>query len=148
MQVNQRPVIEPFFQPIIKGASEIQQAGSEFATQLKEKVDSQQKGRLQDQQQALMLQAQSLLQHMDIKKLQQYREKISAFFEELTQETYSFQEEKYTDNFGHSRYYATIQTVNRELEDLFELAKKAEKNRMEILSKIDSINGLILNIVI
>lgn len=148
MQVNQKAAVDIIFQPIIKGTTESLITGSEFAAQFKEKVESQQKMRLQDQQQALVLQAQSLMQNIDINKLQQYREKISAFFEELTQQTFSFQEEKYTDNYGHSRYYSTVQTVNKELEDLFELAKQAEKNRMNILSKIDSINGLIINIII
>lgn len=148
MQVNQKPVIDILFQPIIRGNSEAQQAGTGFAAQLMEKVEYQQKTKLQDQHQALILHAQSLLQNMDMKKLQQYREKISEFFDELTRQTYSFQEERYTDNYGHNRYYSTIQTVNAELETLLELSKNTEKNRLEILSKIDSINGLVLNIIV
>ena len=148
MQVNQKQAIDLLFQPMTKGTSELQQTGGGFAAQFKDSVESLQKERLADQQQALILQAQKLLQNMDIVKLRQYRDKLSEFFEELTQQAYSFHEERFTDQCGHSKYYSTVQTVNEELADLLELAKNAEKNRLEILSKIDSINGLVLNIVV
>lgn len=149
MQVNPKLSIDNnSINQILNGSYESKHVGTLFATQLKEKVESQQKIKLLDQQQSLILQAQNLLQNIDIKKLQQYRENLRDFFEDLTKQTYSFQEEKYTDNYGRSQYYSTVETVNRELEDLFELTKESEKNRMEILSKMNCINGLIINLII
>ncbi len=148
MQINQKALSENYFQTALKSVFEVKEFGNDFALKFEQKIVSQKKEQLIDQQRALLLLGQEILINVNIGKLHQYKQKISEFFDSISKETYSFSEERFTDNNGYNKYYSIINTVNEELDDLMKLTKDQEKNQIEILSKIGNLNGMILNIVI
>lgn len=96
----------------------------------------------------IILQGQDILQRIDIRKIQEYKKKITDFIEELSGQTYLLSEEEYTDSHGRSKYLSTIENIHKEFEEIFELTRESEKNALAILSKIEGINGLVIDLLI
>lgn len=82
----------------------------------------------------------------DIRDMKQYRKLIQEFMNEIVSHTHEFSRENFLDKKGRHRVYGIIKQVNQALDELAEELLTEEKNNLEILSKIDEIRGLLLDI--
>ena len=95
----------------------------------------------------IIQQGNKLSKRMDIKDLQEYRRMIKAFINEIASHTHEFSRENFLDRKGRHRVYGIVKKINQALDDLAEEFLREEKDSLSILSKIDEIKGLILDIL-
>ncbi|MCQ2977060.1 MAG: YaaR family protein [archaeon] len=88
-----------------------------------------------------------LSDHMDFKDFKKYKEMITAFIEEVTSTSHKFSREEFLDRRGRHKIYGMIRLVNKDVDDIAQEMLKSEKNPLAILSKIDEIRGLLLDIL-
>ena len=72
---------------------------------------------------------------------------IKAFINEIASHTHEFSRENFLDRKGRHRVYGIVKKINQALDDLAEEFLREEKDSLSILSKIDEIKGLILDIL-
>ncbi len=91
-------------------------------------------------------QGNKLSRRMDVKDLQEYRKLIKEFMNEIAAHSHEFSRENFLDRKGRHRVYGIVKKINQTLDELAEELLSEEKDRISILSKIDEIRGLILDI--
>ncbi len=89
----------------------------------------------------------SLGKRMDIREMKHYRALIQEFLNEVVTRSHKFSRENFLDRKGRHRVYDIIKLVNQNLEELASELIKDEKDSIAILSKIDEIRGLLLDIL-
>lgn len=82
----------------------------------------------------------------DIRDMKQYRKLIQQFMNEIVSHSHKFSRENFLDKKGRHRVYGIIKQVNQALDELAEELLQEEKDHLAILSKIDEIRGLLLDI--
>ncbi len=82
----------------------------------------------------------------DIRDMKQYRKLIQEFMNEIVTHSHEFSRENFLDKKGRHRVYGIIRQVNQALDELAEELLTEEKDHISILSKIDEIRGLLLDI--
>lgn len=92
-------------------------------------------------------QGNKIAEHMDIRDMKQYRMMISDFMNEVVTHSHEFTRENFLDKRGRHRVYGIIKKVNSNVDELAQELLKSEKNHLSILSKVNEIKGLILDIV-
>ncbi len=85
--------------------------------------------------------------HMDVRDMKQYRALIKEFMNEIVTRSHKFQRENFLDKRGRHRVYGMIKLIDENLDELTEELLKEEKDHLLILSKIDEIRGLLLDIM-
>lgn len=85
--------------------------------------------------------------HMDVRDMKQYRALIKEFMNEIVTRSHKFQRENFLDKRGRHRVYGMIKLIDQNLDELTEELLKEEKDHLLILSKIDEIRGLLLDIL-
>lgn len=88
-----------------------------------------------------------ILKHMDLRDMKHYRELIREFMNEIVNRSHKFSRENFLDKRGRHRVYAMIKLVDKNLDELAMELIKDEKDQIAILSKIDEIRGLIIDIL-
>ncbi|MGN0406633.1 MAG: YaaR family protein [Bacteroides sp.] len=84
--------------------------------------------------------------HMDIKDMRRYRELVKGFLNEVVSRSHEFSRENFLDRRGRHRVYGIVKLVDKNLDDLASELVKEEKDHIAIVSKIDDIRGLLLDI--
>ena len=95
----------------------------------------------------ITFQGNRIAQHMDIRDMKKYRELIREFMNEVVYRSHKFSRENFLDRKGRHRVYGIIKLVDENLDLLAAELLKAEKDHLLILSKIDEIRGLLLDIL-
>ncbi|MCQ2537962.1 MAG: YaaR family protein [Lachnospiraceae bacterium] len=85
--------------------------------------------------------------HMDVRDMKQYRALIKEFMNEIVTHSHKFQRENFLDKRGRHRVYGMIKLIDENLDELTTELLKDEKDHLTILSKIDEIRGLLLDIL-
>ncbi len=88
-----------------------------------------------------------LAQHMDIRDMKRYREKIREFLNEVVYRSHKFSRENFLDRRGRHRVYGLIRLIDANLDELAQELVKDEKDHISILDKIGEIQGLLLDIL-
>lgn len=88
-----------------------------------------------------------IAKHMDVRDMKYYRSLIQEFMNEIVSRSHKFQRENFLDRRGRHRVYGMIQLVDENLDLLAAELLKEEKDHLYILSKIDEIRGLLLDIL-
>ena len=88
-----------------------------------------------------------IAKHMDLKDMKHYRELIREFMNEIVNRSHKFSRENFLDKKGRHRVYTMIKLVDKNLDELAAELIKDEKDHMAILSKIDEIRGILLDIL-
>ena len=83
---------------------------------------------------------------MDIRDMKLYRKLIQEFMNEIASHSHKFSRENFLDKKGRHRVYGIVKQVNQTLDELAAELLKDEKDHITILSKIDEIRGLLLDI--
>ncbi len=94
----------------------------------------------------IAVQGKKLADHMDIKDMKQYRSMVTDFINEVVTHSHKFSRENFLDKKGRHRVYGIVKLVNKELDDLAQELLQKEKSHLNILSKVDQIRGLLLDI--
>ncbi|MDD6796952.1 MAG: YaaR family protein [Clostridia bacterium] len=87
-----------------------------------------------------------IAKHMDIKDMRRYRELVKGFLNEVVSRSHEFSRENFLDRRGRHRVYGIVKLVDKNLDDLASELVKEEKDHIAIVSKIDDIRGLLLDI--
>ena len=91
-------------------------------------------------------QGKRLGKHMDINDMRKYRSLVKEFINEVVSRSHRFSRENFLDRRGRHRVYGMVKLVDKNLDDLAQALMADEKDHMEILSRIDEIRGLLLDI--
>lgn len=103
--------------------------------------------RLNGMLEEISAQGKKLSRHLDVKDMKHYRELIKEFMNEIVNRSHKFSRENFLDKKGRHRVYTMIKLVDKNLDDLAAELIKDEKDHMAILTKIDEIRGLLLDIM-
>ena len=109
-----------------------------------EEKDLQEK--LNSMMEQLTVQGDKISKHMDIKDMKKYRELVKGFLNEVVSRSHEFSRENFLDRRGRHRVYGIVRLVDKNLDDLAGELVKDEKDHLAIISKIDDIRGLLLDI--
>jgi uncharacterized protein YaaR (DUF327 family) len=92
-------------------------------------------------------QGERLSDKADIKEYEKYRSLIRDFIDEIVSNGYTFSKEDSYASRGRHRYIATVEVVNKKLDELGKEVMQEQADKLEILSKIDDIRGLLLDMM-
>ena len=109
-----------------------------------EEKDLQEK--LNSMMEEITVQGDKISKHMDIKDMKKYRELVKGFLNEVVSRSHEFSREYFLDRRGRHRVYGIVRLVDKNLDDLAGELVKDEKDHLAIISKIDDIRGLLLDI--
>ena len=109
-----------------------------------EEKDLQEK--LNSMMEEITAQGDKISKHMDIKDMKKYRELVKGFLNEVVSRSHEFSRENFLDRRGRHRVYCIVSLVDMNLDDLAGELGKDEKDHLAIISKIDDIRGLLLDI--
>ncbi len=91
-------------------------------------------------------QGERIAKHMDIKDMRKYRELVKGFINEIVNRSHEFSRENFLDRRGRHRVYGIVKLVDKNLDELAGELIKEEKDHIAIVSRIDDIRGLLLDI--
>lgn len=103
--------------------------------------------RLNFMMQEIIQHGNKLAKHMDIRDMKTYRQLIKEFMNEIVNRSHKFSRENFLDKRGRHRVYGMVKLIDKTLDDLATELIKDEKDHIAILSKIDEIRGLLLDIL-
>lgn len=140
--------INQLSQPVhVEHAQKVQEADGSFKFMLASNI---QEGELQEKLTVLMeeitQQGEKISKKKDIRDMKKYRALIKEFMNEIVNHSHEFTRENFLDRRGRHRVYGIIRLVDENLDALAQALVKDEKDNVEILSKIDEIRGLILDL--
>lgn len=85
--------------------------------------------------------------HMDVRDMKRYRALIKEFMNEIVSRSHEFSRENFLDRKGRHRVYGMVKLVDKKLDELAQELISDEKDNIAILSKIDEIRGILLDIL-
>ena len=103
--------------------------------------------RLNFMMQEIIQHGNKLAKHMDIRDMKTYRQLIKEFMNEIVNRSHKFSRENFLDKRGRHRVYGMVKLIDKTLDDLATELIKDEKDHIAILSKIDEIRGLLLDVL-
>ena len=125
-----------------------QQSGEDFKFTLMSSIEEAGLSeRLSVMMQEITMQGEKLGKHMDVRDMKHYRRLIQEFMNEIVNRSHKFSRENFLDRRGRHRVYGRIKRVNVVLDELAGELIKEEKDTLAILSKVDEIRGLLLDII-
>ena len=125
-----------------------QQSGEDFKFTLMSSIEEAGLSeRLSVMMQEITMQGEKLGKHMDVRDMKHYRRLIQEFMNEIVNRSHKFSRENFLDRRGRHRVYGMIKRVNVVLDELAGEVIKEEKDTLAILSKVDEIRGLLLDII-
>lgn len=92
-------------------------------------------------------QGKKIAKHMDVRDMRRYRLMIKNFMNEIVNHSHKFNRENFLDRRGRHRVYGMIKLIDATLDELAQELIKDEKDHILILSKIDEIRGMLLDII-
>lgn len=92
-------------------------------------------------------QGKRLGKHMDVRDMKHYRQLIKNFMNEIVNRSHKFTRENFLDKRGRHRVYGMIKLIDQNLDELAAELIKDEQDHLAILSKIDEIRGILLDIL-
>ena len=125
-----------------------QQSGEDFKFTLMSSIEEAGLSeRLSVMMQEITMQGEKLGKHMDVRDMKHYRRLIQEFMNEIVNRSHKFSRENFLDRRGRHRVYGMIKRVNVVLDELAGELIKEEKDTLAILSKVDEIRWLLLDII-
>ncbi len=90
--------------------------------------------------------AQRLSDHVNWDNFIQYRDSIRQFIKLFVGEAFRIMGSKGRNRFGNQKLYLQVKTVDEKLAELGKEVMKGEQGQLNVISKIDEIRGLLLDI--
>lgn len=138
-------------QPIqaVERTTPSQEADSSFKFTLISNIGEQDlQARLTLMMEDIVQQGKKISKHMDVRDMRRYRALIKDFLNEIVNRSHQFSRENFLDRRGRHRVYGIIKLIDANLDELAQELIKDEKDHLAILSKIDEIRGLLLDIFV
>lgn len=130
------------------GTRQTQETSDDFRFTLMSSIeDAGLKERLNALMEEITMQGKRLGKKMDVRDMKHYRKLIKEFLNEVVNRSYKFSRENFLDRRGRHRVYGMIKLVDKALDELAGELIKEEKDAIAILSKVDEIRGLLLDII-
>lgn len=142
IKVNQMQAILPTEQK-----APVNQSDGSFKFTLISNIEEQElQNRLNLMMEEITGQGKRLKKHMDVRDMRRYRMLIKGFMNEIVNRSHKFTRENFLDRRGRHRVYGIVKLIDETLDELAQELIKDEKDTLLILSKIDEIRGLLLDI--
>ncbi|MCI5938121.1 MAG: YaaR family protein [Eubacterium sp.] len=130
------------------GTRQTQETSDDFRFTLMSSIeDAGLKERLNALMEEITMQGKRLGKKMDVRDMKHYRKLIKEFLNEVVNRSHKFSRENFLDRRGRHRVYGMIKLVDKALDELAGELIKEEKDAIAILSKVDEIRGLLLDII-
>ena len=85
---------------------------------------------------------------VDVTEYEKYRRLIREFLDEIVSNGYTFSREDYYASRGRRRFIATVQIVDQKLDELGKEVMKEQADKLEVISRVDDIRGLLLDMML
>ena len=96
----------------------------------------------------IVMQGDRIKKKTDVKDMRRYRGLVKEFLNEVVNRSHKFSRENFLDRRGRHRVYGIVRLVDEKLDELAQELMKDEKDNLSILSKVDEIRGLLLDLFI
>lgn len=107
--------------------------------------------RLMEQELSLLmeeikLQEEKLIKHLTLAEVIRYRKLVSRFLSTVVNNMYQFTKHDYFNSQGRHEVYAVVNRVNQKLEELVKQVLHSDRDKLKILSLVDDIRGLLIDL--
>lgn len=89
-----------------------------------------------------------LSERMDFTLFERYRSQMKELLSEIVKNAYKFNSEYVMDFNGRQRVFATLGVVDKMLDDLAKDLLEQNRDKLDYLSRIDEMRGLILDMLL
>lgn len=96
----------------------------------------------------IVQQGKKISKHMDVRDMRRYRALIKDFLNEVVNRSHQFSRENFLDRRGRHRVYGIVKLIDANLDELAQELIREERDNLAILSKINEIQGLLLDIFV
>lgn len=124
--------------------------GQGFAQAFQQSAEEQQKQQLNDKVTEILDEisgyATGIGEQVDFGLFHGYCSRLSAVLNEILENAYLFRSERVMDRSGRQRVFATIQVVDERLDRLGSEIMAGNSSRIEFISKVDEIRGLLTDL--
>lgn len=128
--------------------TQTQETGEDFKFTLMSSIEEEGlQERLSVMMKEITMQGKKIGKRMDVRDMKHYRRLIKEFMNEIVNRSHKFSRENFLDRRGRHRVYGMIKRVDTVLDELAGELIKEEKDALAILSKVDEIRGLLLDII-
>jgi len=103
---------------------------------------------LSDLTRRIEAQGDRLAQRADMAEMERFRALVAELINEVVSNAFAFQKEKYFDIRGRHKIFATVNRINEKLDELAKEILEGKRDRLEIMSRIDEIRGLVIDILL
>lgn len=104
--------------------------------------------RLQVMMEDIVMQGDRIKKKTDVKDMRRYRSLVKEFLNEVVNRSHKFSRENFLDRRGRHRVYGIVRLVDEKLDELAQELMKDEKDNLSVLSRVDEIRGLLLDLFI
>jgi len=133
----------------VMGANKANEAGGDdFGQKMSRKrAENDFRGKLKNLLERIDMQAQKLSERLDIAELKRYRSLVTEFIDISVRHSSEYQREHTLDGKGRHRIFGIIKKIDEELEALTREVLRTQKDYIGVLSKLEDIRGLLVDII-
>jgi len=91
-------------------------------------------------------QEEKLIKHLTLAEVIRYRKLVSKFLSVVVSNMYQFVKHDHFNSQGRHEIYAVVNKVNQKLEELVKRVLYSDRDKLKILSLIDDIRGLLIDL--
>jgi len=91
-------------------------------------------------------QEEKLIKHLTLAEVIRYRKLVSKFLSVVVSNMYQFVKHDHFSSQGRHEVYAVVNKVNQKLEELVKRVLYSDRDKLKILSLIDDIRGLLIDL--
>lgn len=119
---------------------------SPFLTALQETINEREEDFLAHTLAVIDEAAEALCRSVTLRNLKRYKELVREFIRLLTAKAYAVQQEAGFDRYGHRHLYTIVTQIDMELDALTREVMKSQADNIDLVSRLDEIRGLLLDI--
>lgn len=123
-------------------------AGDAFREQLGHQLKEDYRRHFNDLLDELTALADTILGRIDISSFERYRGQLRELLTEAIKNAYVLSSEYVTDMNGRQRVFATINIIDTKLDDLAKDILHENSDKLDFLSRVDEIRGLIMDMLL
>ena len=127
-------------------------SGGKSAGSFQDQLGGQFKEHFRDRASALfdeiIREADGLLEHVDMSRFERYRSMIQSLLGDVLHHAYALQMEHVTDSRGKQRLYATVGVIDGKLEELARQLLDRNTDKLDYISRMDEIRGLVMDLLL
>jgi uncharacterized protein YaaR (DUF327 family) len=111
------------------------------------RADGDFRNKLKNLRERIDRQARKLSERLDIAELKRYRSLVTEFIDVSVRHSSEYQKEHTLDGKGRRRIFGIVKKIDEELETLTRDVLRNQKDYISVLSKLEDIRGLLVDIM-